>query len=233
MANGQIATRLRINLAGVNPEDAQQQQLLPVHAQHATIGTSFVSGQYSPAERFLSQQLVGTHVVPQTVGNTFKFPNGASAPSSYVIGAPNTQYIETLDDNQHALFKRNSKGEKTITKREAKILEKRALVQLSDGSVVDDSQLATTSSEYDFDGLAQFAAPAFRAELSKYMDIEDEIKQHDREPAEGEVQAVLQMCTACDAEPFKGAIIFAWKDVKHVQTKYAIKGHSLGGCGHF
>lgn len=220
-------------MAGANPEDPQQQQLLPVHNQHATIGTSFVSGQYSPAERFLSQQLVGTHVIPQTVGNTFKFPNGASSPSSYVIGSPNIQYIETLDDNQHALFKRNSKGDKLVEKREAKKLEKRALVQLSDGTVVDDSQLTTTSSEYDFDGLAQFGSSSLRDELSRGMDIEDEIKQHDREPAEGEVHAVLKMCTACDPEPFKGAIIFAWKDVKHVEAKYAIKGHSLGGCGHF
>lgn len=235
LANGQIATRLRINLAGVNPEDGQQQPL-PPHMQHATIGTSFVSGQYSPAERFISQQLVGTQVIPQSAGGSFSFPNGASSQSSYVIGSPSARYTDSLDDNQHALFKRNSKGEKTIQKRqvdgETKKHEKRALVQLSDGSVVDDSQLAT-STEYDFDGLAQYGAPAFRAELSKHMDIEDEIKQHDREPAEGEVQAVLQMCTACDDEPFKGAIIFAWKDVKRVKTNYALKGHSLGGCGHF
>lgn len=243
LANGQIATRLRINLAGaMNPED-QQQTLVPAAQNHATIGTQFVSGQFSPAERFISQQLVGSQVaapqlpVPQA-RTIFKFPSDSSAPVSYssVSDSGNVQYLDHSGSvaGRHILFKRNNKNEKVVQKRSAIIAEKkhekRALVQLTDGSVIDDRVIA--ENPFDFDGLAQFGAPAFQEQLNKQMDIEDEIKQHDREPAEGEVQAVLSLCSACDSEPFQGAIIFAWKNAK-VQSKNALKGKSLGGCGEF
>lgn len=239
LANGQIATRLRINLAGANPNEPQPPQLLVPRSQHATIGTQFVSGQFSPAERFISQQLVSSQVIPES-GSIFKFPQDASSPTSYSnIGDPaNVQYLDgSVENSRHILFKRNNKATKVIQKREAKRAgttdrkhDKRALVQLTDGSVIDDSVIA--ANPFDFDGLAQFGAPAFQAQLNKQMDIEDEIKQHDREPAEGEVQAVLQLCSSCETEPFQGAIIFAWTSVK-VQTKHALRGKSLGGCGEF
>lgn len=205
--------------------------------QHATIGTSFVSGQFSPAERFITQQLV-TNAGPGG-GGTFKFPAASPSPTAYIIGGPSgIQFADQSQSNgQHVLFKRNSKGQagKLLQKREASPAaaasrrhEKRALVQLQDGSVYDDGALGT----YDFDGLAQYGAPAFQAQLTKQMDIEDEIKMHDREPAEGEVQAVLEMCSVCAPEPFQGAIIFAWKDVKGL-TKGALRGKTLGSCGHF
>lgn len=158
------------------------------------------------------------------------------APTSYanIGGDPtNVQYLdESYDDNSHVLFKRNDKNEKLLAKRETadKKLEKRALVTLTDGSVIDDSVIA--SNPYDFEGLAQFGAPAFQEQLNRHMDIEDEIKQHDREPAEGEVQAVYQLCSSCETEPFQGAIIFAWKDVK-AETKNALRAQSLGGCANF
>lgn len=245
LANGQIATRLRINLAGAT-EEQQQQFAVAAPQQHATIGTQFVSGQFSPAARFISQQLVGGQVVQEPAPaqqSIFKFPQdaGASAgsapPSTYTGSAP-TSYSSISDPNgsneasvQHVLFKRES-ADNAMVKRDvsSRKHEKRALVQLTDGSVIDDSVIA--ANPFDFDGLAQFGAPAFQQELNKHMDIEDEIKQHDREPAEGEVQAVLQLCSACDAEPFQGAIIFAWKDAR-VQTKNTLKGKSIGRCGEF
>lgn len=198
--------------------------------QHATIGTSFVSGQFSGAERFITQQLVTNSGQQPGQPGAFKFPSSVpSSPASYIIGAP---------PQQHVLFKRNSKATaaKVVQKREAapspaRRHEKRALVQLTDGSVYDDGTGGSLET-YDFDGLAQYGAPAFQAQLTKQMDIEDEIKQHDREPAEGEVQAVLEMCSVCAPEPFQGAIIFAWKDVKGV-TKGALRGKTLGGCAHF
>lgn len=210
--------------------------------QHATIGTSFVSGQFSGAERFITQQLVTNSGQP--AAGAFKFPSSVpSSAASYIIGAPpaGLQYAPgQQQQQQHVLFKRNSKAAaatgKVVQKREAapspaRRHEKRALVQLTDGSVYDDGTGGSLDT-YDFDGLAQYGAPAFQAQLTKQMDIEDEIKQHDREPAEGEVQAVLEMCSVCAPEPFQGAIIFAWKDVKGL-TKGALRGKTLGGCAHF
>lgn len=245
LANGQITTRLRINLAGVQQN---QPNTIPVQGvpsqifggsvpqvQHATIGTQFVSGQFSPHARYISQQLVGSQyqTAPGSSSSNVAFPSSAvSAPTSYAqIGDPsNVQFLE--NDASHLLFKRNGESEKIVKKRETsnKKLDKRALVTLTDGSVIDDRIIA--SNPFDFDGLAQFGAPAFQAHLNKMMDIEDEIKEHDREPAEGEVQAVLSLCSTCDVEPFEGAVVLAWKDVK-VQTEHALSAKSLGGCGHF
>lgn len=243
LANGQIATRLRINLAGAQPN---QPNTIPVQgvpsqifgsvpqAQHATIGTQFVSGQFSPAARFISQQLVGSQYQSATGSSNVAFPSSAvSAPTSYAqIGdLSNVQFLEGTDGS-HVLYKRNGDSDKVVKKRETsnKKLDKRALVTLTDGTVIDDRVIA--SNPFDFDGLAQFGAPAFQANLNKMMDIEAEIKEHDREPAEGEVQAVLSLCSTCDVEPFEGAVILAWKDVK-VQTEHALSAKSLGGCGQF
>lgn len=208
-----------------------------VGPQHATIGTAFVAGQFSPAERHITQQLV-TNAGPGAGQIPFKFPepivNVPSSPAAYIIGSPPSSISAPLSQQQHILFKRRAPGAK-VHKRESapsqrRRHEKRALVQLTDGSVFDDAAL--DHSAYDFDGLAQYGAPAFQAQLTKHMDIEDEIRQHDREPAEGEVAAVLDMCSVCAPEPFQGAIIFAWKDVKGV-TKGALRGKTLGGCAHF
>lgn len=241
LANGQIATRLRINLAGTQQPNTIPVQGVPSQifggsvpqAQHATIGTQFVSGQFSPAARFISQQLVGSQFQTVPASSNVAFPSSAaSAPTSYAqIGDPsNVQFLET--DGSHVLYKRNGESDKIVKKREAsnKKLDKRALVTLTDGSVIDDRVIA--SNPFDFDGLAQFGAPAFQEHLNKMMDIEDEIKEHDREPAEGEVQAVLSLCSTCEVEPFEGAVILAWKDVK-VQTEHALSAKSLGGCGQF
>lgn len=259
LANGQIATRLRINFAGVqpaiNPQPGVPSQVLAglVPRQHqATVGTQFVSGQFSPAERLISTQLVATQIQQQGGSNTFKFPDGSSIvtaavpPTSYSnIGDPaNVQYLDESSSNNdvagHLLYKRKVNGEKIVQKRDAisssssttnnKKHEKRALVTLTDGRVIDDRVIA--ENPFDFDGLAQFGAPTFQANLMKSMDIEDEIREHDREPAEGEVQAVMELCSLCDTEPFHGAIILAWQTVK-IQLEHALQAKSLGGCGRF
>lgn len=241
LANGQITTRLRINLAGAQPNPIPVQVVpsqifggaIPA-SQHATIGTQFVSGQFSPAERYTSQQLLGTQYQTASAAQNIVFPSSAaSAPTSYAqISDPSEdQYLDT--DVSHGLFKRSGESDKVVRKRHTvsnKKLDKRALVTLTDGSVIDDRVIA--SNPFDFDGLAQFGAPAFQEHLNKMMDIEDEIKEHDREPAEGEVQAVLGLCSACDEEPFEGAIVLAWKDIR-VSTEHALRAKSLGGCGQF
>lgn len=112
-----------------------------------------------------------------------------------------------------------------------KVNKKRALVALSDGSFVDDKNIAD-GQEYTYDGLSQFGASDFQDGLTRQTSIEDEIKEHDREAAEDEVKAVLTVCSSCEIEPFIGAVVIAWKDAK-VQPEHAIKGFSVGGCGEF
>ncbi|ENN77216.1 hypothetical protein YQE_00980, partial [Dendroctonus ponderosae] len=35
----------------------------------------------------------------------------------------------------------------------------------------------------------------------------------EREPAEAEVKAVMNICTGCDPEPFDKALVFGWRTV--------------------
>lgn len=257
LANGQVSTRLRINLAGIQPQDASAVQPT-LQTQIVNGQTQFINGQFSVGQRFLAQQFAsaGTVASPSTAPVIFPQENdGSSLPvssssSSFVnIGDPaNVQYIEDgLDsgDRGHFLYKRNNKqaskrAPKRIQKRHivdtvasdssGKNNKKRALVELTDGSIIDDKDLV--SNAYLFDGLSQFGAVDFQENHSKHASIEDEIREHDREPAEDEVRAVLELCSACEIEPFQGAIVLAWKDAK-VQTEHALRGHSLGGCGQF
>lgn len=278
MANGQIPTRLRINLAGVQPTqpDPQVQQQLqqlggiPLQSlqsqivggtilpqtQQATISTNFINGQFNSAQRFLAQQLAGIQAQPTQLAQLSPGPTIASSPlvfpaspsaqpasTSYVnLGDPaSVQYIDSTsgEDANHIVFKRNGNVRKRrvklrrINKREttdSKNNKKRALVELNDGSVIDDKDLA--ENPFLFDGLSQFGAVEYQENLSKHTSIEDEIREHDREPAEEEVRAVFELCSSCSIEPFQGAVILAWKDAK-IHIEHALRGHSLGGCGDF
>lgn len=252
LANGQIQTRVRLNYAGGQPQPSASVQGIPSQLAGGLLpfdGERFVSGQFSTHDRLVAQQLLGPTSnlqFPQSSApaSAIQFPQSidASDSNSFVqLGDPaNVQYIDSADDdNSHLLFKRNEKSTggrrlkgRRVTKRQtdSKKVDKRALVALTDGSVIDDKDIGDNLDL--FDGLAQFGADQFRQSLAKHGNIEDEIKEHDREPAEGEVQAVKDLCSACDIEPFRGAIILAWKDA-NAKMEHAIRGHSLGGCGHF
>jgi hypothetical protein len=214
-----------------------------------TVTTQFANGQFHSGGRFLQEQLVSgnfLHSQPKLVqisprGNVvFPGPSVATPTSFSDINNPaNVQYIDSSNINSHPLFKREeaaskvtaSFGDKIVKKRETsdddKNLKKRALVQLSDGSIVDDA-----AEPFVFDGLAQFGAQSFKDDISKRTNLEDEIKEHDREPAEDEVRAVMQLCSKCEVEPFQGASVFAWKDLA-ISMNHALKAKSLGGCGEF
>lgn len=163
------------------------------------------------------------------------------SPSAPLLGTPNRFLFKRNNNNNRnegTQIKR-IKIKRIINKRatnSTKVAQKRALVALSDGSFIDDKNLAGETSDSDatffYDGLAQFGANDFQQGLTKQASIEDEIKEHDREAAEDEVKAVLTLCSACEIEPFIGAVAMAWKDAKK-QPEHAILGHSIGGCGEF
>lgn len=177
-----------------------------------------------------------------------------SSSSSSFVNLNNPANVRFIDESQqtfgnHALFKRNGNtgtGTGTATTRklikvkriahssnDKKNNKKRALIALSDGSIIDDRNIAAgDSAAYEYDGLSQFGAVDYQENLTKQDNIEDEIKEHDREPAEDEVNAVLSLCSVCQVEPFIGAVAFTWKDAKIIPEK-VLKGQSVGGCGAF
>ncbi|XP_043463349.1 uncharacterized protein LOC122499219 [Leptopilina heterotoma] len=110
----------------------------------------------------------------------------------------------TEDDDKVAFMTENIFGKKNVTKRESEIKRKRALVHLSDGSIVDDALLLQQNLGDDyFSGLANFGAALKTPES----------KEEEREPAEGEVRQVMDICDGCAGEPFERALIFGWRSV--------------------
>ncbi|XP_026845897.1 uncharacterized protein LOC6596768 [Drosophila persimilis] len=224
LASGQIPTRLRINLANPsNPSsdgaaapaagsDAAQQQ-----QQQITFNTNFVNGQINAGSRLVAQQLLGlpakNGIPQQSSGSRFQMLSNSA----------NVQFIDETET--HIQFKRAAAGAA-----DEKKLKKRGLVLLDDGSVVDDGTDTDASEVYN--GLADYGGQQFKQDLTLKMSLEEEISTHDREPAEEEVKAVMAICSSCHAEPFQGAIVFAWKEVQEHMNN-ALKGLSVGTCGNF
>lgn len=234
-------------------QEARDQPLL-----QTTLGqTLFVNGQINGAQRLLAQQLAGVPPLQQTVitpqlqqsairpqlpqfqsTSTLVFPQSSSPSSaSYVhLSDPaNAQYIDETDieSASHAIFKRNENTQKRLKSKrliknevDRKHNSKRALVELDDGFIVNSYKDIDSTI---FDGLSQFSA---LDGTGKHTDIEDEIRQHDQEAAEGEVSSVLELCSSCAIEPFQRAVVLAWKDAK-IHIDNALKGRSQGPCGQF
>lgn len=180
-------------------------------------------------------------------------PSSPSSSSYFNLNNPaNVQFIDSPSltqsyDEGRTLFKRSEnstamrkrlrikRNNKPITltaTKPAKVNKKRAIYPLEDGSLVDDRNLVDLPG-YMYNGLSQFAPhPDFHDSNNPHHDIEDEIREHDREAAEGEVHTVMGFCTACDVEPFMGAVALAWKDAK-VHEDHVLKGLSVGSCGDF
>lgn len=221
LANGQIPTRVRINLAQppANPANEMSSNAAAAAEQALTIHTNFINGQINAGSRLVAQQLIGLN---------HKFGQAAQTVNRQAIIDPtNPTKVKFVDETEtRILFKRDTNAGKS--KSTEKNHQKRGLVFLEDGSIVDDP-LIQGSAVLKYDGLAEFGGQQFKEELSG---IEDEITEHDREPAEEEVKAVMALCGACDVEPFQGAIVFAWKEAnEHLNN--ALKGYSVGRCGNF
>lgn len=244
LANGQFPTRVRINLA----ENQAQAQAQPMQ----TLNTNFVRGQFHTGARILQQQLLNGNiaslrtqpsVVPPAPSSPVTFPQGQNAaqfppqpnavqprnPSSPSFSSPyigfdssNRGNVEIIDEASlpNLRFKRQQKSTE-------KVVDKRELVELTDGTVVDDKFFDNDW----FDGLAQFGDQSLKQSLTKRNNLEDEIKEHDREPAEGEVQAVNSYCNYCLVEPFQSALVLSWKTA--IAEEDVLKAKASTVCGDF
>lgn len=258
MANGPVPNRANFPdpQQAANIISALRSQMFAGQAQFTNGQTQFSNGQYSGAARLVEQQFTlppptsspsptAPVLFPQEPPQAPSIPESITSSTSFVnLNNPaNVQYIEDSPQTfgSHVLFKRNEQniGRKVVKKRRIvraanteKNNKKRALIALSDGSIIDDKSIPDQTQAFVYDGLAQFGAGDFQENLMKQGDIEDEIKMHDREAAEDEVKAVLSLCSSCQVEPFIGAVAFTWKDAK-ITPDNALKGQSVGSCGAF
>lgn len=240
LASGQIPTRVRINLAnaGATPQspvsssgsDGTQIQVTDHSPQQQaiTVNTNFVNGQINAGSRLVAQQLLNISPISKN-----RPPTAVNEPGRFhmLSNSANVQFIDETET--HIQFKRHSEGTPNRKRKAAsdKKLRKRGLVLLDDGSVVDDG-LESSEAYNKFNSLADFGGQQFKHDLNLKMTLEEEISTHDREPAEEEVKAVMAICSSCNPEPFQGAIVFAWKDVKEHMNN-TLKGLSVGTCGNF
>lgn len=201
-----------------------------------TLNTNFVRGQFHTGSRNLQEQLLNGNIAQQLQrdqllaapqfqpSSSVQFLNQKTQPfsSSYTGFGSNPANVQIIDEASlpDLRFKRQSLNER-------KTHEKRELVTLTDGSIVDDKFFDT---EW-YDGLAQFGDKELKQSLTNRGSLEDELKEHDREPAEGEVEAVRSYCNYCLIEPFQSALVLAWKDA--IGGHNVLKARAASSCGDF
>ncbi|KAG5682510.1 hypothetical protein PVAND_011859 [Polypedilum vanderplanki] len=243
LANGQFPSRVKINLAGVQSTPPP-----------ATINTNFVRGQFHLGARNLQQQLLSGNALSQlqsqsqfngqSTSSIPQLPAFSSSPqtpaptpssiqfsqndgsfsftSSYNTFGRNPADVEIIDESELPTirFKRQ-----TASENDGKT--KRDLLTLTDGSLIDDKFFDTDW----YDGLAQFGGNDLKNALTKQDNLEDEIREHDREPAEGEVEAVRSYCNSCLVEPFESALAITWKGAQ--PGFKVLKAKASKVCGDF
>lgn len=224
LANGQFPSRVKINIAGT-----QQSEIMP------TVNTNFIRGQFHGGTRNLQEQLINGNIQQRVQSQQFQqnfeptiFPSAPSTlrspvsrervpfSSTYIGFGSNPANVQIIDESNlpNLRFKRRTSN-------------KRELVKLTDGSIVDDSLF---DSDW-YDGLAQFGNTELKQTLSKRENYEDEIKEHDKEPAEGEVVAVGSYCSYCLVEPFQSALVLSWKEAQ--AGPKTLKAKASTSCGNF
>ncbi|CAH2267106.1 jg25263, partial [Pararge aegeria aegeria] len=140
--------------------------------------------------------------------------------SGSLINPANVQYID--DTSGHNVFKRDSKKRDKRDNPEIELAEelsgarkdKRGLVALSDGSIVDEALLSSDLlDETDDDVLFQQSLLDGLAGVVGNLPVQNlqRASVDDREPAEAEVKAVMQVCSGCTPEPFKKALVLSWR----------------------
>lgn len=215
LANGQFPTRVGLNL---------------VPQPQVPLNTNFVRGQFHTGNRNLQQQLLNGNIAQQTarpqvfasspnVDQFKQLPFLSALPSSFGSNSANIQVIDEASWHDLRFKRQSNRGRKT--------LGKRALVTLTDGSIVDDKFF---DNEW-YDGLAQFGNKGLKNSLTNRDNLEEEIKEHDREPAEGEVDAVRGYCNFCLNEPFHNALVLDSRNT--LAGPNVLKAKASTVCGDF
>lgn len=207
---GQINPTLRLNLAGRAP------QATPQTVQGQSFTAQYLNGQFSGSlvsQQLIQQQQPGFGFRSQTPSSLF----GSELVRSTLINPPSSHFFDNtkVELDTHQLFKRGSTedtstaayGEKikAKTKREEGGKQKKRELLLAGGHLFDDSLIGGGAFDKSLlDGLAG---------IGENEPILQKQKQSDeREPAEAEVKAVLNICGGCDEEPFAKALVFGWRN---------------------
>lgn len=238
LVNGQFAGNL-VSQQLLGAQQPQQQPQTPPGLQFAFPVSSQGAGpQTFAASQPRPQQLQFQPSFPQQLSQPIPLTDysgtqplpGSGLVHSSLVNPANVQIIDSTFAN-HQLYKRNN-GEgtatsvdetpKSVTKREAKENnhKKRELI-LSGGQIIDD-------------GLGGNYDPSLLTGLATFQNNQPVLKQQqasdEREPAEAEVMAVMNVCGGCDEEPFAKALVFGWRNVHKKLYSGAIYAPAVPQC---
>lgn len=254
LANGQFPTRVKINFAGNNQQPPVVGGLPQPPQPPQTINTNFNVGQFHVGSRHLQQQLIGgggnvfgsrlpsqpisfpsspvdsSPSIPKSSSSLnfiqsseFSPSNYQSISSSHSGFGSNPANVQFIDDSYPKSYRVRRSNLDSLKK------TKRDLVTLPNGSIVDDKSF---DSDW-YDGLASFGDDFLKQSLStsKHSNLEEEIKEHDKEPAELEVEASQSYCNFCLIEPFQSALVLSWKEATKTHGVLEAKASTM--CGEF
>lgn len=227
LVGGQLQRPASLNVVG------RPQQMIPVQLPNGLqLQQEYVNGQLG--NRIISEQLLNS-VQPDYYGNTASLPQIPSSArpflrpigpsktttihlSGSLFNPANVQYV----DSKHTIYKRNSKRDKRDNPEKelnehhtAGKKDKRGLVALSDGSIVDEALLSPSlNDDQDDDAIFQESLLNGLAGVVGNLPVQNVQKEtaDEREPAEAEVKAVMKVCSGCAAEPFKRALVISWRN---------------------
>ncbi|KAF7278111.1 hypothetical protein GWI33_008874 [Rhynchophorus ferrugineus] len=186
-------------------------------------------------------------ILPQGIGTfgsqSINLGNGGILSSNNPGNPANVQFIDDTFGG-HSLFKRQNEdtaveaaeepkfGDKIVKKRETEDnKQKKRELFVGGGTILDDAYL----------GPNVVGGPAYQqsllyglAGIGENQPILRQQKQNDeREPAEAEVKAVMNICSGCDPEPFDKALVFGWRTVPKKLFSGAFYTPALPRCKAF
>lgn len=229
LTGGQINPNIKINLASQLPQRPQV-------VQGQDYAVQYLNGQFIGS--LASQQLQNQNQQQQNIQQNTLNQN-TLLPVSSGDGSYSTQYlslgekpvinnglnhIQPSDNDSlitldvHNIFKRNNGEEMNLEgiEKQEKLSQKRDTEANSElesyvigGTLFEESIGPDNFDTFDQSLLYGLAGIGQNEAITeKQKQAEDE-----REPAEAEVKAVLNVCNGCDEEPFDKALIFGWRTV--------------------
>ncbi|KAJ8971095.1 hypothetical protein NQ314_000877, partial [Rhamnusium bicolor] len=232
-----------INYAGGQPQVVQGQNFDAQYLNGQFVGNlvtqqlsqaqgigpqSFQSGVFQPQ---LQQQF---SVLPTGASSySSQFLTVGDAPLVKSDLSHDTETIHFVDNTQpiletHNLFKRQNKdegqpegiednskkfGDKIVNKRatdQNDTKQKKRELYVAGGAIFDDHLIGHGNSNHFDQSLLYGLAAVGQNEV---ISLQQKQTEDEREPAEAEVKAVLNVCSGCDPEPFDKALIFGWRTV--------------------
>ncbi|CAG9823607.1 unnamed protein product [Phaedon cochleariae] len=214
LTGGQINTAVRVNLAGPQTVQGQQfdarflngQFVGNVVTQQLSLGKS---GQplFQPQDQSQVQQL---QLQPSSDDTSFS-TQFITLGDTQIINKDFSHSAHSSDPflSTHSLFKRQNDEAPTEAETSDDPKKEKRQISVVGGHFIDTSLLSSTSDAFDQSLLYGLAGIGQNEAVSE----QQKQSEDEREPAEAEVKAVLNICTGCDEEPFDKALVIGWRTV--------------------